>query len=65
MLPCLALTTYKVRIKVKVKQSREWSRTPQYLGIVAIKKGAFGSLATKVSNFTYMHQPESFQENQS
>ena len=41
---------YKVRIKGKVEQSREWSSA---LGVVAIEKGAFGSPSTKVANFTY------------
>ena len=27
-------------------------RPPQQLGVVAIEKGAFGSLSTKVANFT-------------
>ena len=39
---------YKVRIKGKVEQSSERSRTfPLHLGVEAIKKGAFGSLSTK------------------
>ena len=34
---------YKVRIKSKVEQSREWSSTlPQYLAVVAIEKVPFG-----------------------
>ena len=40
---------YKVRIKGKVEQSRKRSN----LCVVAIEKGAFGSLSTKVTNFTY------------
>ena len=44
---------YKVRIKGKVEQSREWSSAlPLYFGVVAIEKGAFGSPSTKVTNFT-------------
>ena len=43
---------YKVRIKGKVEQSREWSSD---LGVVAIEKGAFGSPSTKVTNFTYIY----------
>ena len=43
---------YKVRIKGKVKQSKEWSSAPLHLGVVAIEKGAFGSLSTTVANFT-------------
>ena len=39
---------YKVRIKGKVQQSREWSSTlPLYLVVVAIEKGTFGSPSTK------------------
>ena len=39
---------YKVRIKGKVEQSREWSSTlPLHLGVVAIEKGAFGSPSTE------------------
>ena len=45
---------YKVRIKGKVEQSREWSSAiPYTLGVVAIEKRAFGSPSTKVANFTY------------
>ena len=44
---------YKVRIKDKVEQSREWSSAPLHLGIVAIEKGAIGSPSTKVANFTF------------
>ena len=28
-------------------------RPPLHLGVVATEKGAFGSLSTKVANFTY------------
>ena len=38
---------YKVRIKSKVKQSRERSSAPLHLGVVAIEKGAFWSSPTK------------------
>ena len=39
---------YKVRIKGKVEQSRERSRTlPLHLSVVAIEKGAFWSQSTK------------------
>ena len=42
---------YKVQIKDKVEQSREWSSTlPLQLGVVAIEKGAFGLPSTKVAN---------------
>ena len=47
---------YKVRIKGKVKQSRERSSTlPLHLGVVAIEKGAFGSPSTIVANFTFTY----------
>ena len=47
---------YKVRIKGKVEQSREWSSVPPlHLGIVAIEKGAFGSPSTKLANFTFYY----------
>ena len=39
---------YKVRIKGKVEQSREWSSA---LSVVAMEKGAIGSPWTKVGNF--------------
>ena len=43
---------YKVRIKGKLKQSKERSSVlPLYLGEVAIEKGAFGSPSTIVINF--------------
>ena len=32
---------YKVRIKGKVEQSREWSNAPLHLDVEAIEKGAF------------------------
>ena len=44
---------YKVGIKDKVEQSREWSSAPLHLSVVAIKKGAFESPSTKVTNFTF------------
>ena len=47
---------YKVRIKSKEKQSREWSCAfPQHLNIVAIQKGAFGSPSTTVANFAFTY----------
>ena len=47
---------YKVRIKGKVEQSREWSSAlPQHFGVVAIEKGAFSSPSTKVTNFTFFY----------
>ena len=48
----LSTQHYKVRIKDKMEQSREWSSAPPLnLGVVAIEKGAFGSPSTKVTNF--------------
>ena len=44
---------YKVRIKGKVGQSRE--RSSALPGVVAIKKGAFGSPSTMVANFTLLY----------
>ena len=43
----------KVRIKAKVEQPKEWSRTLPYT-VVASEKEAFGSPSTKVANFTYI-----------
>ena len=40
---------YKVRIKGKVEQSREWSSAFPTLNVVAIEKGAFGSPSTMVA----------------
>ena len=55
---------YKVSIKGKVEQAREWSSAPLLLGVVAIEKGAFESPSTKVTSFTllYLHtkQMEAF-----
>ena len=50
----LNIQHYKVWIKSKVEQSREWSSPPPHThrGVVAIEKGAFGSPSTKVANFT-------------
>ena len=42
---------YRVRIKGKLEQSREWSRA---LGVVATKKGDFGSSSTKVANLQWV-----------
>ena len=43
---------YKVRIKSKVKQSRERNSALTYLSVVAIKNGALES-STIVTNFTF------------
>ena len=44
---------YKVRIKGKVEQSRDWSSAPPlHLSVEAIEKGTFRSPSTKVVNFT-------------
>ena len=49
---------YKVRIKGKVEQSREWSSAfPLHLRVVAIEKGAFRSPSTTVANFTFLFKP--------
>ena len=54
---------YKVRIKSKVEQSREWSSAfPLNVSVVAIKKGAFGSLSIKVANSTGNRLNLSFNE---
>ena len=45
---------YEVRIKGKVEQSRERSRAPLHLGVVAIEKRDFESSSTTVANFTYL-----------
>ena len=50
----LSTQHYKVRIKGKVEQSRERSSTLQFLGVVAIEKGAIRSPLTKVANFTFL-----------
>ena len=47
---------YKVRIKGKVEQSRERSRAPLHLGVVAIENGAFESPSTPVSNLLSVAQ---------
>ena len=45
---------YKVRMKVKVEQSREMSNAlPQNFSVVAIEKEAFWSPSITVINFTY------------
>ena len=47
----LNIQHYKVRFKGKLEQSREWSSAFRpHLGVVAIEKGAFGSLSTKVDD---------------
>ena len=47
---------YKVQIKGKVVQLREWiSAPPFHLGVEAIERGAFVSPLTKVANFTYFN----------
>ena len=45
---------YKVGIKGKVEQSGKGVAPSLHLGVVAIKKGFFGSPSTKVANFTYI-----------
>ena len=48
---------YTVKIKSKLEQSREWSSAPLHLGVVTIKKEAFGSPSTKVTNFIFWLHP--------
>ena len=50
----LSKQSYKIRIKGKVEQSREWSSALSYHRVAAIEKGAFGSPSTMVANFTYI-----------
>ena len=49
---CFLVNTqrYKVRIKGKVVQSKEWRSASLHHGVVAIEKGTFGSPSTKVAN---------------
>ena len=42
---------YKVRIKNKVEQSKEWSCASLHIGVVDIEKEAFGAPWSKVANF--------------
>ena len=52
----LDIQLYKVRIKGKVEQSREWSSAPTlHFGVVAIKKGAFVWPSTAAPNFTFTY----------
>ena len=43
---------YKVRIKIKMEQSRDRSCASLHLGVVAIEKGDLVSPLTTVANFT-------------
>ena len=45
---------YKVRIKGKVKQSRERSSAPLHLSVVAIEKRAFWSPSIMIAKFTLL-----------
>ena len=47
---------YKLRIEAEVEQSRKWSGTLPYTGVVAIEKAAFGSPSTKIANFTLLQR---------
>ena len=53
MLPCLTLSI--IRYRSRVKWSNLWNGVAPspHLSVVAIEKGAFGSISTKVANFTY------------
>ena len=44
---------YEVRINGKVEERSD--TLPYTLGVVAIEKGAFGSLSTTVANFTLLY----------
>ena len=59
MVPDAALLNsqhYQVRIKGKVKQSREKSSTLPYISVVAIEKGAFWLPSTKVANLLFFYK---------
>ena len=57
---------YKVRIKGKVKQSKERSKHPPlYLGVVAIEKGASGSPSTMVANNFFIYLGSNFSSTES
>ena len=43
---------YKLQMKGKVEKFRERRSTPQYLGVVALEKGVFGSHSTMDTYFT-------------
>ena len=48
---------YKVWIKGKLKQFREWSSAlPLHLGVVANEKGVLALPLTTVTNFTYFNR---------
>ena len=52
---------YKVRIKCKVEQSKEWRKhLLLHLGVVAIEKGAFGSPSTKGCQLYFIFQSYHF-----
>ena len=51
----LSTQHYKLRIKSKLEESREWGSAPLHLGVVAIEKGALRSPSTKVTKFTYIY----------
>ena len=46
---------YKVRIKSKVKQSREWSSFLLHLGVVSMEKDAYWLPTTTAANFIYIY----------
>ena len=54
LLPLCLTQHYKVGIKGKVEQSKKKSRALQYISVVVIEKGAFGSSLTTFTNFTLL-----------
>ena len=48
----LTFSIYNVLLKGEGSNLGEKSRSPQYLGVVAIEKGAFGSPLTRVGQLT-------------
>ena len=50
----LSTQHYKVTIKDKVGQSKEWSCVRQRFGVVVIEKGVFSSSSTEDANFTLL-----------
>ena len=53
MPPCLALSIIRLASRVKWSNPGKELRPPLHLGVVAIKKGAFGTPSTKVVNLLF------------
>ena len=51
---CLTLSIIRHGSKVKWSNPGKGAAPPEHPGVVAIEKGAFGSLSTKVDNFTFI-----------